>query len=126
MAELARLEPEEVVRLNPDRLTELYVQLGEAGAEEVVCRAMEELAVRLADIQVVYPEVEANILRKAAEGVAELATHVGLSSLARVAFDVDYCLHMGDGPAIAATMARLRRIGERSLTAVWDMRDLSM
>ena len=36
----------ENVRLDPDKLGELYSQLGEAGAEDVVCRAIEELAVR--------------------------------------------------------------------------------
>ncbi|MFV2035143.1 MAG: hypothetical protein ACC631_08555 [Halocynthiibacter sp.] len=126
MADIANLELEEVVRLNPDRLTELYVRLGDHGAEEVICRAMEELAVLLADIQAVFAEVSPEILQKAAVGVAELAEHVGLTSLARVALDVDYCLHMGNVTAISATMARMIRIGKKSLTAVWDSRDMSM
>ena len=126
MAVVTVLRQEENVRLDPDRLTELYVKLGESGAEEVVCRAMEELAVQLTEIQAVNENGVPGNMQVNARNIAELASDVGLLSLARVAFDVDYCLHFDDQGAISATLARLSRVGDRSLMAVWDLRDLSM
>lgn len=120
------LKQEDVVRLDPDRLTELYVRLGESGAEDAICEAMEELATRLTDMNEVAAVAAPDLLQAAAQGVAELAAHIGLSSLSRTAMDVQYCLQINNGPAISATMARMMRIGERSLTAVWDNRDLSV
>ncbi|MGB0900377.1 hypothetical protein [Halocynthiibacter sp.] len=112
--------------LDPDRMTELYVQLGEAGAEDVICRAMEELATKLADIHEVQVIADQHVLQHSARSVAELAGKIGLTGLSRVALDVDYCLNFNDPAARAATMARMIRIGEKSLTAVWDYRDLSV
>ena len=43
---IVTLEQTETVRLDRDRLGALYRQLGEDGAEDVVCRAIEELATR--------------------------------------------------------------------------------
>jgi hypothetical protein len=41
------LKQDERVRLDPQRLDTLFDQLGETGAEDIVCRALEELAARL-------------------------------------------------------------------------------
>ncbi len=120
------LRQNENLGLDPDRMTELYVQLGETGAEDVICRAMEELAMKLADIHDVQMIADRNLLQQSARGVAELAGQIGLTSLSRVALDVDYCLNFNDHAAKAATMARMIRIGEKSLTAVWDYRDMSV
>ena len=42
-----QMRPVEQVRVDQERLGILYDQLGESGAEDVVCRAMEELALRM-------------------------------------------------------------------------------
>lgn len=126
MAVVTVLEQEESVRLNPDRLTELYVELGEAGAEDRIGRAVEELAVMLERIRERTDGDRFASLQSAAQEIAELALSVGLSGLSRVALDVEYCASLGDGPGVAATLARLDRVGDRSLTAVWDLRDMSV
>jgi len=126
MAVVTVLNQDDVVRLDPDRLTELYVRLGEAGAEDAICQAMEELATQLTDMHEVAPIAGTDLLQNSAQNIAEMAAHIGMSSLSRVAMDVQYCLQINDGPAISATMARMMRIGERSLTTVWDNRDLSV
>ncbi|MFV2051478.1 hypothetical protein [Aliiroseovarius sp. YM-037] len=126
MAVVTVLEQEESIRLNPDRLTELYVELGEAGAEDMIGRAMEELAVKLEGIRALADSGPTAALPSAAQEIAELALSVGLSGLSRVALDVEYCASLNDGPGVAATLARLGRVGDRSLTAVWDLRDMSV
>lgn len=112
--------------LDPDRMTELYVQLGEAGAEDMICRVMEDLATKLADIHEVQGIADDQLMQQAVRHIAEVAGKIGLTGLSRVAMDVEYCLNFDDHPARAATLARMIRIGEKSLTAIWDSRDLSI
>ena len=126
MQQIAVLVFEEKVRLESDRLAELYVQLGETGAQDVVCRAMEELAVRLARIDEAYCAYRLAALRKGAKSLIGIAEQVGMQRLADVARDVCHCADEMDPVALGATMARLMRVGDRSLTAVWDLQDLSV
>lgn len=126
MATTMRLMFDEKVRLDSDRLAELYVQLGEAGAQDVVCRAMEELAVRLTRLNEAYQTNMTRDLRKGAKGLIGIAEQVGMQRLADVARNVHSCADENDPIALAATMARLLRIGDCSLTAVWDLQDLSV
>lgn len=120
------LKQEEVVRLNADRLEELYVQLGEAGAENVVCRALEELAVRLSHTERCHREGRTADLRKSARGLVAISDQIGMQMLSRVAADVVLCTDKGDSVALAATLARLLRIGERSLSEIWDIQHLTI
>jgi hypothetical protein len=46
--------------------------------------------------------------------------------LARVASDVIETIDACDRVATAATLARLIRIGEQSLTAIWDLQDITI
>lgn len=124
--EAVDLRPEESVRLNPNRLTELFVQLGNRGAEGVVCRAMEELAVRLADIETAYWQGEFVKVAKGARGLIAIAEQIGLNGLSQVARHVVVTAAQDDPTAISATVARLVRIGDRSLSAVWDAQDMSV
>lgn len=120
------LIPEEPVRLESDRLTGLYAQLGEAGAEDVVCRAVEELAVRLTHCNTLWREKDWPGLRKSARSLVAISEQIGMNMLARVARDVTEALDTADEVAIAATFTRLLRTGERSLTAIWDLHDVSV
>ncbi|MCZ4352217.1 hypothetical protein O4H61_06770 [Roseovarius aestuarii] len=120
------MKQDEVVGLNSDRLEELYVQLGERGAENVVCRALEELAVRLSHTEKCHREGGDADVQKTARGLVAIAEQIGMQMLARVAADVAVCAGKGDAVALAATMSRLLRIGERSLSEIWDIQDLSI
>ena len=65
-------------------------------------------------------------LRKSARSLVAISDQVGMTTLARVARDVTAAIDCGDDAALSATLFRLIRIGERSLTAVWDLQDLSL
>jgi hypothetical protein len=117
---------QESVRLNPDTLCDLYDQMGEAGAEDVICRAIEELAVRLTHCERSLRTCDLSALAKSARSLIAIAEQVGMTALARAADHVRDAAQSGDRVASASTLFRLIRIGERSLTAVWDQRDLSI
>lgn len=111
--------------LDPDRLQQLYEQLGDAEAEDVVCRAMEEVAVRLSHTERLYRQERMRDMRKSANSLIAISEQIGMNALAQVARDVTRCIDIGDIVALGATLARLLRVGERSLTAIWDLQDVS-
>lgn len=126
MSVLAVLRHEEGVRLDPDPLVALYSELGENGAERVICRAMEELTSRLSEMMRHADEGQIEPLIRSARLLGKVADQIGMATLARVATDVVRTTEAGDLTSQAATLARLARIGDRSLTAVWDLRDMTI
>lgn len=123
---IVTLEQKESVRLDPDRLTGLYRQLGDTNAVDVLCRTVEELAVRLSNCERLWRQRDWAGLRKCAKSLVAISEQVGMTALARVAGDVARTVDAGDAVATGATLSRLIRVGERSLTAVWDQQDLSI
>ena len=122
--QVLQMKPFEQVVLDQDRLSALYAELGPVGAEDVVCRAMEELAQRLGRCDTLYHDSDWTGLRKNTRSLIAIAEQVGMFTLATVAADVTACIDRSDEVALAATLSRLIRTGERSLTAVWDMHDI--
>lgn len=120
------LEQTESVRLDPDRLNSLYCQLGDTSALDVLCRTVEELALRLSNCERFWRQRDWADLRKCARSLVAISDQVGMTALARVAGDVAHSVDAGDAVATGATVGRLIRVGERSLTAVWDQQDLSV
>lgn len=120
------LEHKESVRLDTERLSGLYRQLGDQNALDVLCRTVEELAVRLSNCERFWRQRNWDDLRKCAKSLVAIADQIGMTVLARVAGDVAQSVDTGDAVATGATLGRLIRVGERSLTAVWDQQDLSV
>lgn len=116
----------ETVRLDPDKLSDLYQELGERGAEDVVCRAIEELAVRLTHCERLWRHNDMPNLRKSARSLIAISDQIGMTAMSLIAKDVTTAIDAEDQPAVASTLFRLIRVGERSLTAIWDQHDLTV
>ena len=117
------LEP---VSVDQDRLGALFSELGEAAAEDTVCRAMEELALRLSHCSRLHKSGHWEDLCKCVKSLRVISERIGMVFLARVADDVIDTVNARDPVAISATLARLLRIGEQSLTAIWDLQDITI
>ena len=126
LTNLAYLKPDETVRLETRVIKELCLELGEPGAQDVVTRAMENLAHRLTDAEQMYQQGDFSGLRKTVRSSVAVAEQIGMQSLAQRSHEVIYCIDAGDPVALAAVLARLMRIGERSLNAAWDLQGLSI
>lgn len=124
--EVAVLAQNETIQVDAEKLEDLYRQLGDNAAEDVVCRAMEELALRLAHTEKLYRRNQRGEMRKSARSIVAISEQIGMQLLARVARDVTICADNGDETALAAVISRLVRIGERSLTEIWELQDLSI
>ena len=123
---ISHLVQQEPANLDHDQLGALYSQLGAIGAEDVLRRAMEELALRLSHAEKLYRQHEEAELRKSVRSLTAIADQIGMSKLVDVAEDVARVIDQGDQVALAATLARLMRVGESSLTAIWDLQDLTV
>ena len=119
------LLPEEAVRLDHDQLEVLVAQMGPVGADHLVSHAMEELAVLLARlVRICRATGSAEEFKTSVRALVAIAQQVGMTRLARVGRDLLVLADGHDGLAFAAVMARLARVGERSLNAVWDLQDM--
>lgn len=59
-------------------------------------------------------------MRDNADGLIEVADQIGMHTLARVAKDVSFCVGKGDVVALGGTLARLLRVGDQSLSSIWN------
>lgn len=126
MGKVSTLPLSDSAWLEAEPLEELYRQLGPVGAEDIVCRAMEELAARLTRLERMHRAADFEGMRKSVRSMAKIADQIGMRGLAKVAVDVRDCIDSGDGVALAATLSRLMRVGERSLTSIWDLQDITV
>lgn len=112
--------------MDTEQIRTLYADLGPNAAEDVICRAMEELAQRLCQVQDMALSGPREDMHKTLRSLAAIAEQIGMRSLSRVSHDVMLCLELGDIVAEASTLARLARTGERSLTRLWDISEFSL
>jgi len=126
MNQVLNIRLQETVRVDQDRLGALYAELGAEAAEDVVCRAMEELALRLSHSTRMYADGETPELRKCVKSLIAISEQIGMFALARVAGDVVETIDAQDTAATGATFSRLVRIGEQSLAAIWDLQDITI
>lgn len=124
MTQIENLWLDEPVRLDPDRLVVLYAELGQIAAERYIAAAMEDLATNLVAVQLAAQAREPEKVERGAAEVERLARQVGMVLLARVARDLNVCAGRRDKLSQSAVLARLIRIADRSLCAVWDLQDM--
>lgn len=115
------LAVQESAQVDKDQLTYLGTQLGAHVAEDVICRAVDELATRIGLAERCFVSGQTQDLRRHARSLVAIADQIGMIGVARVARDVVTCIDEGDHTAVAATLGRLLRVGEASINAIWDM-----
>ncbi len=126
MGNIVNLRLQEPVRLDQDQLEMLVLQMGPQGADQLVNHAMEELAVLMARLERHHGDGALEDVAKGVAALIDIAQKIGMTALARVGQDVLSLLGSNDGAAYCATLARLVRIGESSLVAVWDLQDMRL
>ncbi len=118
MGQVVRLVHEEGVRLDGARLVGLVTRMGDGGANQHLTHALDRMEQATMRLDSLYADGNMRAIRREAGALVALATEIGMTSLARVAGDVEDCAARGDTVAFAATSARLRRIAARSLGAM--------
>lgn len=124
-AEITQLPLGEPARFNPGQLENLCDRLGDLRAEAEVAQALDRLAALLEEVARMGRNGDATALEQVLAALVHDAHLIGMATLAGVGRDVLECLASGDPTALAATTARLARVGDRSMHAIWDLDDLS-
>jgi hypothetical protein len=126
MGDIATLRPREVVRQDVEAIAVIYRNLGAPVAEQMVSRALGELALTMAGIAEKVRAKELRDMSRQLGRLRRLAADLGLLSLSNVAGDAKSCLERADGTAFSAVWARLLRVAERSLSTEIGLADQSV
>lgn len=116
----------ETVGLDPDQLEELFLQHGPAGADKIVNQALEDLAVGLSQLRKAVSVDRDEDAKREIRAMINIAQQLGMTKLAQIGRDALALVGNRDIAACHAVLARLNRVGEGSLIAVWDLQDMSV
>lgn len=120
------LRPNDRVRQDAEPIATIYRNLGTASAEQVVTRALGELALTMAGLANQVRDHDLGDLSRQLRKLQRMAENLGLVSLGTVAGDVRTCLERTDVTAFSAVWARLLRVAERSLATDRGLMDQTL
>lgn len=125
MTRVRALAVDEAVRVDARRVGDIVNELGEVAATNVIGLAVEQLAEALVAVDRALAARDLPQAVRDADRLSRLAWQIGLVSLSGVAIDLGFCAERSDMSALEAVRARLMRVGNRSLTQIWDCCDLN-
>ena len=126
MSNVVALRPNDRVRQDAEPIASIYRSLGTASAEQVVTRALGELALTMAGLASQVRAHQMGDVARQLRRLQQMGEHLGMVSLADVTADVRYCLDVADVTAFSAVWARLLRIAERSLAPDKALQDQTL
>ena len=109
--------------IDPSPVQQLFAQKGDAEAEEIICRVLEDIAYRLDLLQMSMGEHHLTIIAKPARRIQQIALGLGLSDVQSASHHVAVAADQMDGVALSATVARLERAFDLAVTGIWELRD---
>ena len=118
-AVVSYLRPQERVWLDPARIGVLYAELGGPKVQEVMDRALQELAFSHRELSRFYRNRDIEGFTRRLRALERVASHLGLTLIVRVSADVAQALDCGDATATAATWARLSRSIDQVVLGNW-------
>ncbi len=126
MTNVTVFRPRERIRQDGEAIAALYRNLGTVTAEQLVTRALGELALTMSGLDAQVRAHDLGDVTRQLRRLQRMAENLGMISLCVVSGDASTCLQSGDSTAFSAVWARLMRIAERSLAADKGMADLSV
>lgn len=112
------------LHFDPSVLNRLFAEKDPDEVEEVVCRVLEDIAMRLDMLQQGRSRSDFSAMAKPARRIASVAGQIGLAEVSVAAVHVIKCLDQMDGVALEATLARLERGFDIAVSEVWNYREL--
>lgn len=120
-ANVVSLCPKVTLEQNAEPIASLYKSLGTASAEQVVTRALGEVALAMASIASQVRGNEMRDLSRQLRKLQSMAENLGMISLGRVSGDARICLERGDSTAFSAVWTRLIKVTEQTLILDQDL-----
>lgn len=111
------MRPKDHVRQDSEPIAMMYRTMGTQLAEEVVNRALGELALTMAALSDQVRRSDTETLARQLRRLQRMSEQLGLVSLGEIAGDVRTCHDRGDATGFAAVWARFMRVAESSLAS---------
>lgn len=111
------LRPKDRVKQDVEPIATIYRSLGAASAEQVVSRALTELAMTMAGLAHQVKSHDLGDMERQLRRLQRMSENLGMVSLGLIAGEVRTCLECGDVTAFSAVWAKLLRVAERSLAS---------
>jgi hypothetical protein len=112
---IMEFRPKDRIRQDAEPIALIYRSMGTHAAEEVVSRALGELALTMSGLAQQVRGRNLLDLARQLRRLERMAVQLGLVSLGAVSCDARACLDGGDMTAFSAVWARLIRVAEVSL-----------
>jgi hypothetical protein len=114
VATIHQLTRSEGLRLDLNTALLLRRAVGPARFHQIAANALRQINRRLAEAD--SPDVlrDARRLAELSQAIGQAAGPLGLLQLVRVAADLNECAERGDAAAMAAVLARMRRLARRA------------
>ena len=109
---------------DPVPVQAVYDRLPMGEAEDLICRFLEDIALRLDQLQAGLSGQMWSEMARPARRIALAAHQLGLLEVAESAQHVRQCLGQADGVALEAVMARLERAFDVAVNEVWNLREM--
>lgn len=110
-------------QIDPLPFQSLVGQRGSAESEEIVCRVLEDVALRLDLLQLALTDHTFPEIAKQARRIQQIALGIGLTDVQTIAMNAAVAAEQADGIAVHATIARLERSFDVAVTEIWNLRD---
>lgn len=121
-AAIAVLRCRDEFNMDPAPLKTLFAALPDHEAEDIVCRALEDIAARLTALQNARTAGDFTQVATPSKRIAAVADQIGLTEVSLVAEHAGRAADMACGVALGATMARLERTFDAAVCQIWDFR----
>jgi hypothetical protein len=108
------LQPKDKIRHDAEPISTIYRNLDTASADQVVTRALGELALTMAGLADQVRAHDLTDVQRQVRRLQRMAENLGMLSFSSVCGDVRACLEEGNVTAFGAVWARLLRVAERS------------
>lgn len=115
-AVIMALKPLENPQHDLRQVASIYRNLSQDAADQVVARALGELALSMATLAQRVAAHQLSDLQRGLQRLDRMAQNLGLKTLSVVTQDLAICLNLKDNTAFAAVWARLLRIADSALT----------
>jgi len=120
---VAMLRPVEGVSIDPACLALLREAGGPGCGDRMIGESLEELALGLSRVAGAYRHDRLDDVSGECVAIGKIAASIGLERMGRVAFTCAALAKGRDPVALSANLARLMRLGNDALSAIWDLQD---
>jgi len=121
-ARIAILRCRDDFHMDPAPLTAMFASHSEKDAEAMVCRALEDMALRLDRLQAARRAGDYAEIPHSAKRIAAIAAGLGLTEVKTVAKNIAQAAESGCGIALGAVTARMERCFDTAVSQVWEFR----